>query len=225
MRYTILFLIALNCAYFTWQMAVSASDSQVVRARPPLPPGVRRLVMLQEHVKDQPPATASAETRKIEDLTATEPPGAVVPLSCQALGPVLAQSELQSLQQRLATLGLNVRPQTRYIQEQVGYTVLLPPREYDDALKTKRQLENNNFTASIVGINNEISLGAFRDKSDAEKTFARADGMGLAPRLEPSYAKRSTYWLVLPERDSKDAKLAAVTRKYPGLRVENLTCP
>jgi len=49
--------------------------------------------------------------------------------------------------------------------------------------------------------------------------------MGLDPRLEASYAKRSSYWLILPEPGKKDAKLAALIKKYPELRVENLSCP
>jgi len=225
MRYVIFLLIALNCVYFVWETANSISDAQNTRAFPPLSPDVRRLVMLQEEVKEEPPATATVETRKIEDLTAAEPPGAVVPLSCQALGPVLAESELKSLKRRLGRLGLDAKPQTRHIREQVGYAVLLPAREYDEALKVKQRLENNNFTANIVGADNEISLGAFRDKSQAEKTFTRADDLGLSPRLEPSYAKRSTYWLVFPEPDNKDAKLAALKKKFPDFQLETLACP
>lgn len=224
MRYVIILLVALNCVYFTWQVSVNTPDTQDARALAPLPPNVRRLVMLQEQAKDEPPPTV-VETRKIEDLTASEPPGAVIPVSCQALGPILAESELKTLEQRLGRLGLDVKPHTRYVQEQVGYTVLLPAGQYDEALRIKQQLEKNDFTANIIGVDNEISLGAFRDKSQAEKTFSRARDLGLDPRLEASYAKRSTYWLILPERDKKDAKLAALTKKYPELRVENLSCP
>jgi hypothetical protein len=225
MRYVIFLLIALNCAYFVWETANSVSDAQNTPAFPPQPPDVRRLVMLQEEVREEPPAAATVETRKIEDLTATEPPGAVVPLSCQALGPILAESELKSLKQRLGKLGLDAKPQTRHIQEQVGYAVVLPAREYDEALQVKQRLENNNLSANIIGADNEISLGAFRDKSQAEKTLARADGLGLSPRLEPSYAARSTYWLVFPEPDRKDAKLAALKKKFPDLQLESLACP
>jgi hypothetical protein len=224
MRHVIFLLIALNCAYFTWQILANTSDVEVAYTLPAPAPNVRQLVMLREQVKHE-RRPSSVETRRIEDLTATEPPGAVAALSCQALGPILAESELKPLEQRLGEDGLDAKPQTRYVQEQVGYTVLLSARDYDEALRIKQTLEKDDFTANIIGVDNEISLGAFRSKAEAEQTFARADGRGLAPRLEPSYAKRSTYWLVFPKRDKTDAKLAALTKKYPELRVETLPCP
>ena len=224
MRYVIFLLTALNCAYFTWQVVVNSRSVELTHAPARPPPDVRRLVMLREQVKDEPPP-ATAETRQIENLTAAEPPGAVLPSSCPALGPIPAESQLKFLQQRFARLGLDAKPQTRFVREQVGYTVLLPPRDYDEALRVKQRLEKDDFRVNIIGADNEISLGAFRGKSEAEQTFVRASRMGLAPRLEPSYAKRSSYWLVFPERDKNDAKLTALTKKYPELRVEKLACP
>ena len=224
MRYVIFLLVALNGIYFTWGMLNATPGTQDTYPIPPLPPDVRRLVMLQEQTTDETPSTG-IETSKIENLTAKEPPGALTSLSCHALGPILAQSELKSLEQRLGKLGLNASPQTRYVQEQVGYAVLLPPKEYDEAVRIKQQLKKDNFTANIVSRRNEISLGAFRDKSQAERTFTRADGMGLSPRIEPSYANRSTYWLVFGRGDNDDAELAALKKKYPDLHVEIQACP
>ena len=102
---------------------------------------------------------------------------------------------------------------------------VLTPKEYDEAVRIKQQLKKDNFTANIVSRRNEISLGAFRDKSQAERTFTRADGMGLSPRIEPSYANRSTYWLVFGRGDNDDAELAALKKKYPDLHVEIQACP
>lgn len=224
MRYVIILLLAINLGYFAWQALLAAPDEPVEHSFPPLPPDVRRLVLLKEQVTEEPP-TAGVDTSKIENLTVKEPPGAVIPFDCHALGPILAQSQLKSLEQRLGKLGLNAEPQTRYVKEQAGYAVLLPPREYEEAVRAKQQLENDGFTANIVNRNNEISLGAFRDKSQAERTLARAERMGLAPRLAPSYANRSTYWLLFQHADKNDAKVAALKRKYPELRVELQACP
>jgi hypothetical protein len=221
MRYVIFLLVGMNCVYFTWQEYLMVPGKDAARALPPLPPDIRQLVTLQD--RDAQPSPV--ETRHIEDVTATDPPGAVIPLSCQALGPFLAESELKAVEKRLNTRGLTVKPQTRYVREQVGYTVLLPPMKYDEALQIKHRLDEENITANLIGMDNVISLGAFRDKSQAEKKLTRAAAIGLDPHIEPSYAKRSTYWLVFHGQDSKNGSLAGLIGKSPDLRVENMACP
>ena len=221
MRYVIFLLVVMNCAYFSWQVFLDGPVKPVQRLLPPLPLDVRRLVTIQERDAQQ----STSETRKIEGLTATQPPGAVMPLSCQALGPFLAQSELTKFEKRLDRLGLTARSQTRYQREQVGYTVLLTSAGYDEALQNKRRLEKEDITASFIGVNNTLSLGAFRDKSRAETILARAQALGLDPRIEPGYAKRSTYWLVIQGHENHDANLAGLTRKYSDLRLESMACP
>jgi hypothetical protein len=221
MRYMIFLLVTMNCAYFSWQVFLYDPDKPVERSLPPLPPDVKRLVKLTENNARQPPA----ETRQIETLTETQPPGAVMPLSCQALGPFLAESGLKAFEKRLDRLGVTARSQTRYQREQVGYTVLLPVREYEQAVQIKRRLEKENITVNFVGMDNVLSLGAFRDRSLAEKTLARAQRLGFAPRLEPGYAKRSSYWLVFQRRDNQNESLAGLARKNSDLRVEEMACP
>ena len=146
-------------------------------------------------------------------------------MSCQALGPFLSEAELEAFRKRLGKRGLSATPQTRYLREQVGYTVVLPSRDYEDALQIKRKLEKNNITANFTDKDNVLTLGAFREKSLAEKELARAEAIGLDPRLEPGYARRSTYWLVFEEEGTGAQDLAALTRKSSDLRVEKLTCP
>jgi len=221
MRYVIFLLVVMNCAYFSWQVFLDGPVKPVERLLPPLPMDVRRIVTIQERDAQQ----STSETRKIEGLTATQPPGAVMPLSCQALGPFLAQSELTKFEKRLDRLGLTARSQTRYQREQVGYTVLLTSAGYEEALQNKRRLEQEDITASFIGVNNTLSLGAFRDKSRAETILARAQALGLHPRIEPGYAKRSTYWLVIQGHEDQDESLAGLTRKYSGLRLESMACP
>jgi hypothetical protein len=220
MRYVIYILVAMNCAYFSWQVFLNGPMQPVERSLPPLPQDVRQLVTLEEKAARQ----SQSEIREIEDLTAMRPPGAVLPLRCQALGPFLAESELKPIEKHLDRLGLTAEPQTRYQREKVGYTVLMPSVEYEEALQLQRRLEKENIT-SFIGVDNVLSLGVFRDKSHAEKTLARAQALELDPHIEPSYARRSTYWLVFQKADKQGAGLAALTRKYSGLRVEAMDCP
>jgi hypothetical protein len=220
MRYVILILVAINCAYFSWQVFLNEPMKPVERSLPPLPPDVRRLVTLEEKAARQ----SQSEIRKIEDLTATQPPGAVLPLHCQALGPFLTESEMKPFEKHLDRLGLTAKPQIRYQREQVGYTILMPYVGYEEALQVKRRLEKENIAASIIGVDNVLSLGVFMDKLLAEKTLARAQALGLDPHLEPGYARRSTHWLVLQGADKQDEGLAGLTRKKSGLRLEAMAC-
>lgn len=220
MRYVILMLVAMNCAYFSWQVLLNEPMQPVERSLPPLPQDVRRLVTLEEIAARQ----SLSEIREIEDLTATQPPGAVLPLHCQALGPFLTESELKPFEKHLDRLELPARPHIRYQREQVGFTVLMPSLEYEEALQVKRRLEKDNITANFTGVDYVLSLGVFRDKSRAQKTFARAQAMGLGPQLEPSYARRSIYWLVFQRAEKPDEGLARLTRKNSGLRVEAMAC-
>jgi cell division septation protein DedD len=221
MRYVILILVVMNCAYFSWQVFLKEPMKPAGRLLPPLPPDVERLVTLEESAARE----SQSEIRQIEDLTATQPPGAILPLSCQALGPFLSQSELKPFEKRLDRLGLAARPQVRYQQEQVGYTVLMPPVEYEEALQVKRRLEKENITASITGKDNVLTLGSFRNRLRAENVLAHAQALGLEPHIEPGYARRSTYWLVFRKADKQDAGLAGITRKNSALRVETMACP
>jgi hypothetical protein len=220
MRYVIFILVALNGAYFSWQVFMNEPAKPVERSFPPLPPDVRLLVTLEEKAARQ----SQSEIREIEDLTATQPPGAVVPLRCQGLGPFLAESELEPFERHLDGLGLAPMPQVRYQREKVGYTVTIASVAYGEALQLKRRLEQENIAASI-GVDNVLSLGAFRDKSRAEKTLMRAQALGLDPHLEQGYARRSTYWLVFPGAEKPDEELAGLARKKSGLRVEAMACP
>jgi hypothetical protein len=221
MRYVILILVAMNCAYFSWQVFLNKTMRPVERSLLPLPPDVRQLVTLEERAERH----SQSEIRKIEDLTATQPPGAVLPLSCQALGPFLTESELKPFEKHLDRFGLIAKPQIRYQREQVGYTVRMPSVEYEEALQVKRRLEKENIVANIIGVDNVLSLGVFRDKVRAEKNLARAQALGLNPHLEPSYARRSTYWLVFRRTDNQNDGLAGLTRKNSVLRMEAMACP
>ena len=221
MRYVIVILVAMNCAYSSWQIFLNEPMKPVERSLPPLPPDVGRLMTLEELAGRQ----SQSAIREIEDLTATQPPGAVLPLYCQALGPFLTKSALKPFEKHIDRLGLTAKRQIRYQREQVGYTVLMSSAEYEEALQVKRSLEKENIAASIIGADNVLSLGVFRDKIRAEQTLARAQTLGFDPHLERSYARRSTHWFVFQGADKQDEGLAELTSKKSDLRVEAMACP
>ena len=211
----------MNCAYFSWHVLLNEPMKPVERSFPPQPQDISQLVTLEEAAAQQ----SQSGIRQIEDLTAKQPPGAVLPLHCQALGPFLTQTDLKQFENQLDKLGLTASPRIRYQREQVGYTILLPSVEYEEAIQVKRRLEKEDISASIIGADNVLSLGVFGDKLRAEKTLVRAQKLGLDPHLEPGYAKRSTYWLVFQAANDKHQGLAGLAKKNSGLRLEAMACP
>ena len=220
MRHAIYLLIVMNFVYYTWHVFQDVPENKVIRDPYHLPPDIRRLVTIQESNVQQSPEV----TRGIEEVTVTHPPGAEMPRFCQALGPFATEPELRVIETRLNKLGLATKPSTRYIQERVGYTVLLPAMEYEKALQIKRRLDQENITPNFIDKHNVISLGSFKEKSQAEKKFTSARALGLYPRFEPSYAKRSTYWLEFQEQNNKYAGLAGFMSKHHDLRLEEIAC-
>jgi hypothetical protein len=220
MRYAIYLLIVMNFVYFTWHVFQDVPENRIIRVPSLLPLDIRQLVTIQERNAQQSPEV----TRSIEEVTVTQPPGAVMPLFCQAFGPFATESELKVIENRLNKLGLATKPRTRYIQERVGYTVLLPAMEYEEALQIKRRLDQENITPNFIDKHNVISLGSFKEKSQAEKKLTSARALGLDPHLEPSYAKRSTYWLGFQEQNNKKTGLAEFMKKHPDQRLEEIAC-
>ena len=73
-----------------------------------------------------------------------------MPLSCQALGPFLAESGLKAFEKRLGRLGVTARSQIRYQREQVGYTVLLPRSgNMRKPYRSNDRLEKENITVQF----------------------------------------------------------------------------
>jgi hypothetical protein len=220
MRQMIYLLIAINCAYFGWQTLHDGPDVEAIAAPSPIPGKLKPLVTLRERA-----AQRASEARHVEEVTQTQPPAAVNPPTCRALGPFLAESYLAAIEQRLNRRGLTVKPQVRGVEERVGYAVLLPDMTYDDALQARRRLTQENMAANFIGTGNVLSLGTFREKSQAKHLLASAREIGFEPHLEPSYANRSTYWLVFQEKDDRQANVAEFTRKNSRLRLEETACP
>jgi hypothetical protein len=122
-------------------------------------------VTIQERNTQQSPEV----TRNIEEVTVTQPPGAVMPRICRAFGPFATESEREVIENRLNKIGLATKPRTRYIQERIGYTVLLPAMKYEEALQIKRRLDQENITPNFIDKHNVISLGLQGEITSREK--------------------------------------------------------
>jgi hypothetical protein len=218
MRYVIYMLVVANCLYFAWNMTGDAPHSEVVHVLPPLPPDVRTLTTVQERAA----GSDSANVSDIEELTAGQPPGAGVSLSCHVLGPFMAEAEMQAARERLGELGFEPQPRSSDVQTQIGYWVYLPTLGHDQALQVVEVLKENKVKDYFVGAEDFVSLGIFRELASANKHSERIRKLGFEPLIEPRYSTRSVHWLDLEDFDVSTAQ--PILEKYPDIRLQELAC-
>ncbi|MEN8107725.1 MAG: hypothetical protein ABFS22_06930 [Pseudomonadota bacterium] len=197
MRYLIYLLVIVNLAYFYWQTVPGVSDTGVSRELPPLPAHTRRLMTLQELKEQQEKSEKqlAVEVSAFEALTELQSPGAGLPLSCYALGPFMAESEVQATESRLDELELESTRRTTEMKEKIGYWIYLPPMERKQALAIKAKLDDNRDKEYYIGKENLISLGAFKGKLQADRRMKQLHKIGIEPVLQPRYATRNVFWL------------------------------
>lgn len=172
------------------QQAVEVSDSNALTE-------LQSPVTLQElkESQDKPEEPQAVEISDIEALTESQPPGTGLPLSCYALGPFMAESEVQVTESRLDELELESTRRTAEVKEQIGYWIYLPPMERKQALAIKAKLDDNRDKEYYIGKENLISLGAFKGKLRADRRMKQLHKIGIEPVLQPRYATRNVFWL------------------------------
>jgi hypothetical protein len=250
MRHVIYLLVVMNLVYFSWSMLQNMphkGGTSIVRR---IPPNVRRLETIQERASKEaaavkegvrdisdgapvvasPPVNAGAqpvtpEISKVEALTASEPPGAVVPpLSCHVLGPFTDNSEMKAVENRLNQLGYQPKERTSDMRVAAGYWVYLPAMEHEEALRISRVLKQNNDTDYLIVKDNAISLGVYDSPSRVDIRLKMLHKYGLEPVVEPRYATRSAYWLDLDQRDNERTVLQTIRSEYPDVEAQEAAC-
>lgn len=214
MKHLLYLLVVVNLVYFSWHMLQGMSDDGAVRELPPLPSDTRRLMTLQElqdrqkkpepgRPADNQPSSragypgASESLAAIQALTAQQPPGAGLPLSCYSIGPFVAESELNAVAARLEKLELESSQRRQEAEVKIGYWLYLPAMTREEALGYKAVLDEHRDKEYLIGKDNVLSLGAFKEKSRADRRMKDLRKMGITPVLEPRYKIRDVFWLDL----------------------------
>jgi cell division septation protein DedD len=214
MKQLLYLLVIVNLVYFSWHMSQGVSDDDAVHELPPLPPDTRRLMTLQElqdRQKNQAPGegattqpssragspTGSESLAAIEALTEEQPPAAGVPLSCYSVGPFMTQAELNVAAARIEKLELESTQHREEAQEKIGYWIYLPAMPRDKALGYKAKLDKHKDKEYFIGKDNVLSLGAFRQKSRADRRLKDLRKIGIKAVLEPRYKTHDVFWLDL----------------------------
>lgn len=221
MRHLVYLLLIANVVFFGWKLFETQSPEPLVRALPPLPDNVSRLVTLQE----QQAATAGEEVvTDLETLTAEQPPGAGAVLQCQALGPFLAVDAMRPIAAELGELGL--QPEQRQVEskELVGYWVYLPAMPREEIRTVLATLEDYNDKEYYVGKGSFISLGTFKSMERAERRLQSVRKMGLAATLEERFTTQTSFWLDIQSNGSATEQLQRIAEGNSSLQLVDLAC-
>lgn len=220
MRHLIYLLVVANLVVFLWHAVLERGDEARERALPPLPAGVRTLVTLEEREQ----ARSGDGADNLESLTASQPPGAGLPLTCTMLGPFLTSAEMEPVSERLAELGYRTEPHTTEEQTRIGYWIFLPPMEREKALEITRMLGDKGDREYYIGRDNLVALGAFREMARVEKRLKRVRELGLDPVVEPRYKTHTVYWLNLEGLNPEAADLETIAGEFPDIQPQGVAC-
>jgi hypothetical protein len=167
----------------------------------------------------------TADIRRVEALTAAEPPGAVGPPSkCRTLGPFGDARTMKAVEDRLNQLGYKPKERTGEARVEAGYWVYLPAMEREDALRITRMLDERNDHDFLIVKGNAVSLGAYDSRARADLRVVMLRKYGLDPVVEPRYAMRTGYWLDLDLPDDRHAILDTIRDEYKNAEVQESVC-
>jgi hypothetical protein len=222
MRHLVYLLLVANLAYFAWSLLNEGVTGVTQRELPPLPASARPLVTLQE--MQQQATIDGQDATEIDALTMTEPPGAIEPAACQALGPFYVEEEMQALSARLDALGLEPRQRISEDRKQNGYWVYLPAMERAQALQIARRLDALNDHDYYIGKDNYMSLGMFTEITRAEIRLRQMQELGIPAILEARHEKQEVYWLEFREAEAAMPIVNEELEGKPGLELHALNC-
>ena len=213
MKHLLYLLVIANLVYFSWHMLQGEEGDGARDELLQVPPDTRRLMTLQELQQQREKQESPAETDSpvddraeapgeevlagIESLTTQQPPEAGIPLTCYSIGPFMSDREAEAAADILGKLELEAGRRSEEREVKIGYWVHLPEMSREKNLEYKAKLDKNRDKEYFIGRDNVMSLGAFKDKSRADRRMRQLRKIGIEAILEPRYRMREVTWLDL----------------------------
>ena len=219
MKHLLYLLVIVTLVYFSWHMLQGEVDEGTREELLQLPPDTRRLMTLQElqelqEKRESQQPSAETVTRPdglaespaghealagIDEFTRLQPPAAGMSLACYSIGPFSARRELEEAAARVDKLELEASWRSEEQEVKIGYWVHLPEMSREKALEYKAKLDKHGDKEYFIGKDNVLSLGAFREKSRADRRVRQLRKIGIKAVLEPRYKTQNVFWLDLVE--------------------------
>ena len=195
-----LILLALNVAVTTWWLTRPAPPE---RSFSMTDPGIPPLQLLSE--RDD---AAMAEAAQAAATPVAARPGSE---QCYSTGPIGSDSDLRGNVEQLNrhVARLQVRESSARVVR--GYSVYLPAYDSrDEALRGARQLSaaglRDYYVVTAGDQENTISLGLFRQETNARRRLQQVQALGFEARLSERAETEKQYWIDFnPLREAGEA--------------------
>lgn len=200
LRLLFVLLVALNIAVGAW-LLLGQDDSH---GRSVTDPGVPMLRLLSEQSAPAPagpPVVAATAPAPVAPHAVAAPE-----TRCLAIGPFDTPQDLRNARTALAGPGVRARSRQEHATETRAWWVYLPaPGTRAQALALARRLEaaqvGDYFVMSSGDQSNAISLGLFKDPSNARKRRDEVTAAGFPAQIQERTEQVPEYWLDLVVAD------------------------
>jgi len=218
-RALVLILLAMNLGVALWAgLRPAALPAPLVAASEPGVPTIRLLSEVDPNLA----APSAAEP--------DGPPLAIPPApqrQCLQVGPLLTQIDLRRVVAALSPAAQRIQYRESRALIRRGYRVFLPsPGSREAALTLARQLSarglRDYYVVTAGDEQNTISLGLYRDESNAQRRRDEVRALGIEPRLEPRNEELPQYWIDLEVLLDSDWRSAL--GGYVGIGSQEIPC-
>lgn len=218
-RALFLLLLALNIGGACWLLFAHPPQAA---ALPATDSGVPKLVLLSERDGDGDAASA-------ELASAPESNADLANDQCRSLGPFPTQADTRAAMNTLTPLTKRIRVREAHTTQTRGYWVYLPAQaSREQALGMARTLSakgvRDYYVVTAGDQQNTVSLGLFRDQSNAERRRAEIAALGLAPKVNARTEDLPAYWLDFALAGSAPPDWRTKVSSPGDLREETIAC-
>lgn len=209
LRLLFVLLVALNIAVGAW-LVLGQDDAHVRRVTDPGVP-VLHLLTERDSAAPETPEGRTPAAAEASAASAAAPARTLPQTRCLALGPFASLQALRGARGRLAPVVSRSRSRQEQSQQSHGWWVYLPAQaSRAQALAQARRLAaahvGDYFVVSSGDQPNTISLGLFKDPSNARKRRDDVVAAGFPARLTERVETVPEYWLDVVVADSDPAR-------------------
>ncbi len=210
-------LLALNLGGAAWLLFGQAPRRAAPAANDP---GVPKLVLLAER---------DGAVNGAELASAPESPAELANDRCRTLGPFPTQADMHAAMVVLTPLTKRMRTRETRSTHARGYWVYLPAMaNREQALATARSLSQKGvrdyYIVTAGAQENTISLGLFREPTNAERRSAEIGKLGFTPRTDVRTEDVPAYWLDYAIAEQGPPDWRALLADAKDLREEDVAC-
>ena len=217
-RVLFLLLLALNLGVASWLFFSPQQRTEL----PATDPGVPKLVLLSEH--EHMDDAGSAEL-----TTAPESPIELGRDTCKSIGPFATQADVRQAINLLTPYVLHVQFRETRTTQARGYWVFLPAlTSREQALSLARQISakgvRDYYVVTAGDQQNTISLGLFRDQSNAEKRRAEIAALGFDAQMTARTEELPLYWVDYAENREQPVNWRARLTHFADIKEQTIDC-